>query len=60
VSPDGHVNTFAVPRRLETNEIPDIVNDFRIAAGNAIKAGTRNYPEVLKFFRFRSPVVVTL
>lgn len=39
VSQDGHVSTFAVPRRLETTEIPQVVNDFRIAARNAIKAG---------------------
>ncbi|CAO2184567.1 unnamed protein product [Urochloa humidicola] len=36
---DGRFDTFAVPRRLETNEIPHVVNDFRIAARNAIKAG---------------------
>ncbi|WVZ79556.1 hypothetical protein U9M48_027121 [Paspalum notatum var. saurae] len=39
VSDDGHVNTFATPRRLQTEEIPHVVNDFRIAARNAIKAG---------------------
>ncbi|WVZ71058.1 hypothetical protein U9M48_019684 [Paspalum notatum var. saurae] len=39
VSPDGRVNTFAAPRRLQTQEIPNVVNDFRIAAINAIKAG---------------------
>jgi len=27
------------PRRLRTDEIPHIVNDFRVAARNAIKAG---------------------
>ncbi|KAJ8530931.1 hypothetical protein K7X08_023812 [Anisodus acutangulus] len=27
------------PRRLKTNEIPQIVNDFRLAARNAIEAG---------------------
>ncbi|CAL4976300.1 unnamed protein product [Urochloa decumbens] len=36
---DGRFDTFAVPRRLGTNEIPHVVNDFRIAARNAIKAG---------------------
>ncbi|KAF5196687.1 12-oxophytodienoate reductase [Thalictrum thalictroides] len=30
---------FAPPRRLELEELPHIVNDFRIAASNAIKAG---------------------
>ncbi|KAJ3675329.1 hypothetical protein LUZ60_004371 [Juncus effusus] len=29
----------SVPRRLETEEIPSIVNDFRTAARNAIEAG---------------------
>jgi len=33
------VATFAVPRRLETDEIPLVVNDFRVAARNAIEAG---------------------
>ncbi|CAL5187364.1 unnamed protein product [Lathyrus oleraceus] len=30
---------FTAPRRLRTDEIPDIVNDFKIAARNAIEAG---------------------
>ncbi|KAH8490092.1 hypothetical protein H0E87_022568 [Populus deltoides] len=30
---------FTPPRRLRTDEIPQIVNDFRIAARNAIEAG---------------------
>ncbi|XP_074588137.1 putative 12-oxophytodienoate reductase 11 [Curcuma longa] len=34
----GEVN-FSVPRRLETEEIPLVVNDFRLAARNAIEAG---------------------
>ena len=28
------------PRRLRTDEIPHIVNDFRVAARHAIEAGT--------------------
>lgn len=36
---DGRVITFAAPRRLQTEEIPLVVNEFRIAARNAIKAG---------------------
>ncbi|KAL5843400.1 hypothetical protein ACOSQ4_009358 [Xanthoceras sorbifolium] len=32
----GH---FTPPRRLRTDEIPQIVNDFRLAARNAIEAG---------------------
>ncbi|CAI0421957.1 unnamed protein product [Linum tenue] len=35
----GDVNRFTPPRRLKTEEIPQIVNDFRIAAKNAIEAG---------------------
>lgn len=30
---------FTPPRRLRTEEIPLVVNDFRIAARNAIEAG---------------------
>ncbi|MED6125024.1 12-oxophytodienoate reductase 1 [Stylosanthes scabra] len=30
---------FTAPRRLKTEEIPNIVNDFRLAARNAIEAG---------------------
>ncbi|KAG8378507.1 hypothetical protein BUALT_Bualt08G0144300 [Buddleja alternifolia] len=30
---------FSTPRRLRTNEIPQIVNDFTLAARNAIEAG---------------------
>ncbi|KAF5199178.1 12-oxophytodienoate reductase, partial [Thalictrum thalictroides] len=33
------VADFSTPRRLKTEEIPHIVNDFRIAARNAIEAG---------------------
>ncbi|OMO88063.1 hypothetical protein CCACVL1_08560 [Corchorus capsularis] len=33
------VATFSPPRRLRTDEIPQIVNDFRLAARNAIEAG---------------------
>ncbi|XP_072970501.1 putative 12-oxophytodienoate reductase 11 isoform X2 [Typha angustifolia] len=33
------VAKYSPPRRLETEEIPSIVNDFRLAARNAIKAG---------------------
>ncbi|KAL1195343.1 putative 12-oxophytodienoate reductase-like protein 1 [Cardamine amara subsp. amara] len=32
-------NQFSPPRRLTTDEIPTIVNDFRLAAKNAIEAG---------------------
>lgn len=30
---------YTPPRRLRTDEIPQIVNDFRLAARNAIEAG---------------------
>lgn len=30
---------FTPPRRLRADEIPQIVNDFRLAAKNAIEAG---------------------
>ena len=33
------VGKFTPPRRLRTDEIPQIVNDFRLAARNAIEAG---------------------
>ena len=33
------VQQFTKPRRLRTDEIPHIVNDFRLAARNAIEAG---------------------
>ncbi|KAJ4757496.1 12-oxophytodienoate reductase-like protein [Rhynchospora pubera] len=36
---DGTVSVYSQPRMLTTDEIPDIVNDFRLAARNAIKAG---------------------
>uniref|UniRef100_A0A0D9V121 NADH:flavin oxidoreductase/NADH oxidase N-terminal domain-containing protein n=1 Tax=Leersia perrieri TaxID=77586 RepID=A0A0D9V121_9ORYZ len=40
VSHDGQVqDNFAPPRMLKTEEIPYIVDDFRIAARNAIEAG---------------------
>lgn len=34
---------FTPPRRLRTDEIPQIVNDFRVAARNAMEAGNSNY-----------------
>ncbi|KAG6522350.1 12-oxophytodienoate reductase 1-like [Zingiber officinale] len=36
---DGSVQEYPAPRRLTTEEIPQIVNDFRLAARNAIDAG---------------------
>jgi 12-oxophytodienoic acid reductase len=43
---DGTVEEFSAPRRLKEDEIPQIVNDFRLAARNCIEAGT------LTFFLF--------
>lgn len=34
-----NVARFTPPRRLETDEIPLIIEDFRVAARNAIEAG---------------------
>ncbi|CAI0556647.1 unnamed protein product [Linum tenue] len=40
LSPNGvNTNKFSPPRRLGTEEIPQVVNDFRIAARNAVEAG---------------------
>ncbi|KAF2296972.1 hypothetical protein GH714_013866 [Hevea brasiliensis] len=36
---DTDVVQFTPPRRLRTDEIPQVVNDFRIAARNAMEAG---------------------
>ncbi|VAI52045.1 unnamed protein product [Triticum turgidum subsp. durum] len=37
---DNHiVADFSTPRPLETDEIPMVINDFRVAARNAIEAG---------------------
>ena len=33
------IEEYSPPRRLRTEEIPHIVNDFKIAARNAIEAG---------------------
>ena len=35
----NEVPKFTPPRRLSTDEIPLIVNDFRLAARNAMEAG---------------------
>ncbi|XP_027355091.1 putative 12-oxophytodienoate reductase 11 [Abrus precatorius] len=36
---EGSSTKYPAPRRLTTDEIPNVVNDFRIAAKNAIEAG---------------------
>ncbi|PUZ47296.1 hypothetical protein GQ55_7G153700 [Panicum hallii var. hallii] len=33
------IATFSTPRRLETHEIPSVINDFKVAARNAVEAG---------------------
>jgi 12-oxophytodienoic acid reductase len=39
--PDGSYGKYPTPRRLATSEIPEIVEQYRQAAVNAIKAGNR-------------------
>ncbi|GJN35976.1 hypothetical protein PR202_gb24797 [Eleusine coracana subsp. coracana] len=39
ISLDGHTEEFSTPRRLEIDEIPGIVGDFRKAARNAMRSG---------------------
>jgi len=45
IAPEGHVSAlrpqrpYSVPRALETEEIPGIVEDFRVGASNALRAG---------------------
>ena len=41
--PDYTVDEYSPPRRLRTEEIPQIVDDFRLAARNAIEAGMCRY-----------------
>jgi len=36
---EGSSTKYPSPRRLTTDEIPKVVNDFRMAAKNAIEAG---------------------
>ncbi|XP_073116016.1 putative 12-oxophytodienoate reductase 11 [Elaeis guineensis] len=36
---DGTIGEYSPPRRLRTEEIPHVINDFRLAARNAIEAG---------------------
>jgi 2,4-dienoyl-CoA reductase-like NADH-dependent reductase (Old Yellow Enzyme family) len=43
---------FTPPRRLRTDEIPQIVNDFRIAARNAIEAGKLSISDILETLNF--------
>ena len=33
------IATFSTPRRLETHEIPLVINDFKVAARNVVEAG---------------------
>lgn len=48
VEANGDVEYFSPPRRLRTDEIPEIVNDFRLAARNAIEAGKSYFQKTLK------------
>ncbi|KAJ4756540.1 12-oxophytodienoate reductase-like protein [Rhynchospora pubera] len=36
---DGAVDEYLTPRKLREDEIPDVINNFRVAARNAIQAG---------------------
>jgi hypothetical protein len=38
------VAIFSTPRSIETDEIPLVINDFRVAARNAIEAGNYLFP----------------
>ena len=38
-SPLTPEDDFSPPRRLITDEIPQLINDFKVAARNAIEAG---------------------
>lgn len=56
--PDGRYGTYAKPRRLSKEEIPNIVEQYRQAAINAIKAGkseTIHYTILL----VHAPIVVS-
>ena len=46
------VARFTPPRRLRTDEIPQIVNDFRLAARNAMEAGVFTFCFKLLIRRF--------
>jgi len=47
------VGETQLPRRLRTDEIPHIVNDFRLAARNAIEAGNiTKFPTHVLMFKF--------
>ncbi|XP_021842703.1 12-oxophytodienoate reductase 1-like isoform X1 [Spinacia oleracea] len=47
---NGTINAeFSTPRRLTTEEIPSIVNDFRLAARNAIEAESNRPPSYTGF-----------
>lgn len=39
ITPGHEGGEWSPPRRLKTDEIPGVVNDFRLAARNAIEAG---------------------
>lgn len=43
------IEDYPPPRRLRTDEIPQIINDFRVAARNAIEAGTVGFLDLYSF-----------
>lgn len=40
------LDEFTPPRRLKTDEVPQVINDFRIAARNAMEAGNVSIPNL--------------
>lgn len=51
--PDGSYGKYPNPRRLATSEIPEIVEQYRQAAVNAIEAGNKNIKYTMhKFANF--------
>jgi 12-oxophytodienoic acid reductase len=44
LTPSNDAEQITPPRRLKTEEIPNIVNDFRLAARIAIEAGNLTNP----------------
>ena len=53
------VAEFSPPRRLRTDEVPQIVNDFRIAARNAMEAG-KFFFKIVNIWKFPFNVVTFL
>lgn len=52
--PDGTTERYPVPRALATHEIPDIVEHYRQAAVNAIRAGQQFLHMITSLILFSS------